>query len=403
MINGPDGFTGAVMAVESIPGASVLLHGPGGCRIRNALLSMSLVPRDDRRWGEYGERYYAGYSRVPASYIDGEDYIGGAVQKLEDALDRVRRDGSELIVVIDSPGASLMADNHMAAIRDLGVSDGIMLLDIPTMSLGVRRTYGRTLAQVVSHLASEDVPRREGTAVLIGLTVLDASWEDALEELEAYLADMGLDVLCAPGAGASVGELADSVAAEYAVVVCPESCDGLAQFYSDRGVRVVSPEGGAPVGYDATRSWIEGVAGSTGRDPAAALERLARSRRRVERKLDGMRYGMMRVRGMTFSASGPGSMLAPLSEWLSGGLGMVPASIVDEEDPGYDGESLRPADVVFTDGNTALRMVSGGRCREAVSTGGAVLGSDGMAPRPLLGALGVLTVLDAVIRASRGR
>lgn len=403
MINSPDGLTGAVMAVESIPGASVLMHGPGGCRIRNALLSMSLVPREDRRWGEYSERYYAGYSRVPASYIDREDYIGGAVQKLEEALDRVRRDGSELIVVIDSPGASLMADNHMAAIRDIGVSDGVMLLDIETMSKGARHTYGRTLAQVVSHLATGEPEKRSGTILLLGLTVLDASWDDALDELRGYLEDMDLDVLCAPGAGASVKDLEDSVSAEFAAVVCPESCDGLAQLYSERGVKVIGPESGAPVGFDATRSWILGIAEATGADPGRALEMLARSEDRVDRKLEGMRYGMMRVRGMTFSASGPASMLGPLSSWLTDGLGMVPVSVFDEESPDYDGGRLLPTDVVFADGNTALRAESGGRCFVAVSTGGAVLGSDWIAPHPLFGATGAMTVLDAVIRASRGR
>ena len=53
MIIGPDGLTGAIMAIESIPGADVLLHGPGGCRVRNSLLSMALVPRGDRVWGVY--------------------------------------------------------------------------------------------------------------------------------------------------------------------------------------------------------------------------------------------------------------------------------------------------------------------------------------------------------------
>ena len=152
MINGPDGLTGAIMAVESIPGAAVLLHGPGGCRVRNSLLSMALVPREDRAWGLYREPFYAGYSRVPASYIDGDDFVGGAVQRLESALDTVRRGGSELTVVMDSPGASLMADDHMRAISDLGVADNVMVLDLQTMSASMRRTYGRTLAAVMSHI-----------------------------------------------------------------------------------------------------------------------------------------------------------------------------------------------------------------------------------------------------------
>ena len=403
MINRPDGFTGAVMAIESIADAAVVIHGPGGCRVRHALLSMSAVPRPDMRWGEYGEPYYAGYSRVPASYIDGEDYIGGAVQKLEEALEWVRREGQRLVAVVDSPGASLMADNHMAAIRDLGVSDGVVVIDGGTMSAPVRRMYGRVLGEVMRHLAPDGGDKRPGTVCIIGLTVLDASWGDALEELSSYLEDMGLEVVCAPGAGASVDDLIASASAEHAVVVCPESCEGLSGYYRGIGTNVVVP-GCAPVGFDATRAWIVDVAKAVGRDPSVALERLGRAESRMRSRTDGMRYGMMRVKGMTFSVSAPGSVLRPLSGWLVDGMSMVPRSIVDEEADGGPGMArLQPADVVFCDGNTALRMESGGRCKVAVSTGGAVIGSDGLIPRPLFGASGAVQIADAVVRASRGR
>lgn len=403
MINGPDGFTGAVMAVESIADAAVVIHGPGGCRVRHALLSMSAVPREDRRWGEYGEPYYAGYSRVPASYIDGEDYIGGAVQKLEEALEWVRRDGQRLVAVIDSPGASLMADNHMAAIRDLGVSDGVLVIDGGTMSVPMRRTYGRVMGEVMRHLAPEWSVKRPGTVCIIGLTVLDASWEDSLDEFRSYLEDMGLEVLCAPGAGASVDDLILSASAEFAVAICPESCEGISEYYGGIGAKVIIP-GEAPVGFDATRSWIEQVAEATGRDPSKALEGLSRAESRVRSRTEGMRYGMMRVKGLAFSASAPGSVLRPLTSWLVDGMSMVPRSLVDEEADGGPGMArLHDADIVFCDGNTALRMESGRRCRVAVSTGGAVIGSDRLVPIPMFGALGAVQIADAVVRASRGR
>ena len=39
-----DGFTGAVMAVESIRDAAVLVHGPGGCRVRHMVHSTAVFP-----------------------------------------------------------------------------------------------------------------------------------------------------------------------------------------------------------------------------------------------------------------------------------------------------------------------------------------------------------------------
>lgn len=416
MMNGPDGLTGAIMAVESIPGASVLLHGPAGCRVRNALLSMALVPREDRGWGDYAEPHYAGYSRVPASYIDSNELIEGAVGKLGDALAAVTAKEGGLVVVMDSPSAAIMADDHMSAVKAMGIGDRVMVLDMPTMSEPPVRTYGRTVCSVLRHLVSSRRELRPGTVNLLGLTVGDAFWEEALEELGAYIRDMGLELACAPGAGASVEDLRRSADSEFCAVVCIEACEGLAELYGSMGLVVFVPGAGAPVGFDATRSWIEGLAEAAGRDPSRALERLRRKEAKAASRLEGMRYGMMRVRGMTFSAAAPSSVLAPLATWLNGYLSMVPVTLVPEGRaegladavssigfPESVSDRLCPADVVFCDGNTALRMESGGRCLAAVSTGWAVIGSDGLMPRPMYGALGAVHILDSIVRASRGR
>ena len=41
----PDGFNGAIMAVESIEDAAVFLHGPGGCRVQHMVRSTAVYPR----------------------------------------------------------------------------------------------------------------------------------------------------------------------------------------------------------------------------------------------------------------------------------------------------------------------------------------------------------------------
>ena len=105
----PDGFNGAVMAVESIEDAAVFLHGPGGCRVRHMVHSSAVYPRmppgTDADW--LGPYYY-GYPRVPASYLDEYDFINGAFYKLDEALPIVASKKPSLIVVINSPGAALI-------------------------------------------------------------------------------------------------------------------------------------------------------------------------------------------------------------------------------------------------------------------------------------------------------
>ena len=64
----PDGFNGAVMAVESISDAMAFIHGPGGCRVRQMVHSTAVFPRedpDDVRG--YFIPYFNGYPRVPAT------------------------------------------------------------------------------------------------------------------------------------------------------------------------------------------------------------------------------------------------------------------------------------------------------------------------------------------------
>ena len=71
----PDGFVGAVMAVESITDAIAFLHGPGGCRVRFMVYSSAVFPRMTvEENDDYFIPYFYGYPRVPATFLDEYDY-----------------------------------------------------------------------------------------------------------------------------------------------------------------------------------------------------------------------------------------------------------------------------------------------------------------------------------------
>ena len=253
----PDGFNGAVMAVESISDAMAFLHGPGGCRVRQMVHSTAVFPRedpDDVRG--YFIPYFNGYPRVPATYLDEYDYINGAFYKVVEGLDVVNSKNPELVVIVNSPGAALIGDNHEKAIRDMGLQSKVMYMDESLVSMPMTSCYGHMLRAVLEFLEpSRDHPM-EGTFILLGMTVLDKDWRAATEELSGLLESMGLKFICAPGAGASTTDLVESVNAEFAVVVSPESCEGLTEFYSEHGVKVIRSPGGAPVGFDAVETWL---------------------------------------------------------------------------------------------------------------------------------------------------
>lgn len=418
----PDGLTGAIMAVEGISDSCVLLHGPGGCRIRHMVHSSATYPREGRIFDiDYSEPYFYGYPRVPATYLDEYDYINGAFYKLREGLEAVRQRSPGLVAVLNSPGAGLIGDDIRKAMDEGGFECPNVFLECPTSSTPMPNSVGSTLRSVMESLAPVRGNVRNGTVVLLGLSIIDKDWMSAREELSGYLTDMGLEIICCPGAGSSTAELLASVDAEFAVVVCPEMCEGLSEFYSDIGVTVIRSEAGAPVGLDSTEAWVSKVAEVTGRDPAEALARISGCRARVRERFYGMRYNSARIRGLTFSIAGTASVVRPLTEWLYRFLAMAPAAVTcdDGGDPdevfalkefldfvGYgEAYGLEPeagCDVVLCDGITSCTMALNGGCRIGIPIGYSSMGLDDMIPRPVYGTGGVLYILDEILHGVRG-
>lgn len=418
----PDGLTGAIMALEGISDSCVMLHGPGGCRIRHTVHSSAAYTREAQdRDIDYSEPYFFGYPRVPATYLDEYDYINGAYYKLEEGMGETRRRAPGLVAVLNSPGAGLIGDDIEKAAESAGFQCPTVLIESPLASTPMPVSVGSTLRSVMESLAPVRGDVRQGTVVLLGLSIIDKDWMSAREELTGYLEDMGLDVVCCPGAGSSVAEMAASVDAEYAVMVCPEMCSGLSEYYSDMGVTVIRSESGAPAGLDATEAWVRKVAEVTGRDPSKALGRISACRARIRDRFLGMRYNSVRIRGLTFSIAGTTSVVRPLTEWLYGYLAMAPAAVVCDdggdareesalrrflESAGYgDAYGREPetgCDVVLCDGITACTMALDGDCRIGVPIGYSSMGLDDMIPRPVYGTGGVLYILDEILHGVRG-
>ena len=86
----PDGFAGALIAIESIDGVKVLLNGPAGCRNRFMVLMRQLMRDIDHDSERYNVPYFKGQGRVPCTYIDEQDFINGGYPKIRDALEVIR-------------------------------------------------------------------------------------------------------------------------------------------------------------------------------------------------------------------------------------------------------------------------------------------------------------------------
>lgn len=415
----PDGLTGAIMALEGIPDAAVMLHGPGGCRTHHAVLATAVSGKGDDGV-EFWEPYYYGYPEVPATFLEEADFINGAYARSVDGLRTVSGRSPSLVVVIDSPGAALIGDDHDSAIAEAGLAGIAFRMREPQASVPATEGCDHALAEVMRFLSPERRSPRSGTVNLIGLSMMDRDWAAARDELCGYLEDMGLEVACCPGAGSDVASLVRSVDSELNVVVCPEQCRELSEWYASMGVPSVASPAGAPVGLDALEAWIRAVADAAGRDPSAALDRVRGCRIRLRDKLAGLRYGVLRIRGLTFSVAAPASVARPLAEWLYGYMAMIPEAV--SVDPGSDpdqAEALRSfleskglgrawgrepeeCGAVLADCVTAVTMASSGMCRAGIPITYASLGLDDIIPRPVYGIAGALYILDEVFHGTRG-
>ena len=417
----PDGFNGAIMAVESIEDAAVFLHGPGGCRVQHMVRSTAVYPRlAPGSQEDYFDIYYYGYPRVPASYLDEYDFINGAFYKTSEALPILADKEPSLIVIINSPGAALIGDNHEKAIRDSGLENRAIYMDESLVSMPMTECYGHMLRAVMQHLAPERSEVLPGTVNLLGLSLYDKDWEAGKEDLCGLVESMGLKVLSTPGAGASIEDLKRSVRAEFNVVVCPEMCAGLLEYYESKGVPTIRPSCGAPIGFTAVKEWVKAIAEATRKDPEPALDKVRRVERKVYDKFMGLKYNVLRMRGLPFSIAGTASVVRSITEWLYGYLSMIPIAVAvdpgaDEKEVGllkrfleerdlldsFGKEPPEDSDVVLCEGIAALTMAEATGCI-GIPIGYSCTGMDDIIPRPIYGIQGAMYILDELMHGVRG-
>lgn len=335
----PDGFTGALLAGESVLDGAVVLHGPTGCRGHHSAMSERAFPRDDASERlNFMEPFYFGQPRIPTTYLDGDDFIFGAKEKLVKAIrETVKREPS-LITVINSPGAALIGDNIGQAAAESGSSVPCAVVDMPGLSCPLAEGYQRGLISVLEALSSARRAHEARTVALLGLSIVHQHWEGSVAELRRLLDICGITVLCAVGGGSSVKEYRQLPRAACYAVVHDEYADRVGPWLEKRYGGTVATSGtGAPVGFAATESWVKAVAEVAEVDPAPALADIQARRRRVSRLIGHATGSSAVIKGMTFAIQGDPSVALPLARWLYAYMGMLPVAV---ETPGAAGTRL---------------------------------------------------------------
>jgi nitrogenase molybdenum-iron protein alpha/beta subunit len=325
----PDGLSGAIFAIEGIADAAVLLHGPTGCKFYHGAISERSFPRgasfDPLR---YGEEFYFGQPRVPASYLDGQDYVFGAAEKIERLLPQIAARGHRLLAIVNTPGAALIGDDLERAIAAADVPTPCLVLENSGFSSRFSAGFQDALIQAITRLDPPPLPPVARRVNLLGLSLYQRHWQGSLAELRRLLACCGISVGATLSAGMSVAELAALAAAQLNVLVHPEYGEDLAEWLQKRyGTPWLRSEQGAPIGFDASEAWLRAICAALDVDPAPGLAALREARRLSYQAISRFNSLTGLPRGAGFVVQAEGSLAYPLTRWLYEYLGMVPLAV----------------------------------------------------------------------------
>ncbi|MDA8307952.1 MAG: nitrogenase [Deltaproteobacteria bacterium] len=324
-----DGFTGVLLGLEGIADAAVILHGPTGCRAHHSSMSEYGFPRDvvhDRL--NYADRFYFGQPRIPTTYLDGDDYVFGASEKLRQAIRAAEAGSPGLLAVVNAPGAALIGEDLRQCMAYSAIDIPGVVIEMPALSRPMAEGYQQAVLAVLETIQPQRSPVRPKTVSLIGISIAHSHWAGSLSELRRLLALCGIEVLCVPGAGSRLADWYSLSRTACHAVIHAEYAGRIADWLTKRfDAPVMFPQSGAPIGFEATEQWVVAVAEAVGADPAPALSAIREQRRDVSRHMSRISGVGRALKGMTCSIQADPSIALPLSRFVYEYLGMLPVSV----------------------------------------------------------------------------
>jgi nitrogenase molybdenum-iron protein alpha/beta subunit len=440
----PDSFSGALFAVEGVKDACTILNGPTGCKFYHSAIADSQFLRTPTfNPLEYTEGFYFGQSRIPSTYLDGEDYIFGSGEKIAKILRAAVRKNPALIAVINSPGAALIGDDLN---RFLAEEAG----DIPAFALentgfsgsfgsGYQKAIIRALDALRRRGASAgDKPALKGNAVtgggaarnggkrlavnVLGLCIYQKHYAQNLSVLKRLLELSGIEVNAAPGAGDRAATLSGIGGASLNVALYPEySLEIAEKLKNEYGTPYFVPEEGPPIGFDAAEAFVRGICRELDGDGQKALEEIESARARAYLYLSRFSSLLGLPRGTLFSVKAEASTAYAVTKWLCAYLGMIPASV--SVLPGGDASFTRrletflaeircrqaleapiietPTHILLADGNTIAELKLYGQRFCGIEIALPSLGYIDVTGKTLFGGDGALFLLEQILNGLR--
>lgn len=423
----PDSFSGIIFGLEGITDSLVILNGPTGCKYYHSATSdnqmirqLALDPLN------YQNNWFFGQPRVPCTSLDNGDYVYGSEEKLRELLEAVRDTTPfELVSIVNSPGASLIGDDLEGIARSVfGDSRQYVTIETPGFSSDTPHGHETAMTELLKQVPPEHgLPVVPGRVNLLGLSLHQRNIMGDVREMRRLLELCGVDVGCVLCAGCTVADIRAIGAAELNVVVYPE--------YGLQTAQLLEREYGTPyvvlcppIGFKATERFVEETcsrlaAEGSSIDPEPALRDVKTARARAYAFISRVNSTSGLPKGVPYAVEGNCSELYAYVEFLTGYMGMLPASVqvLDPQSNGYidelrtllDGYGVSGAmdvpidesgaDVVLGSGNTiaSLRLEDKKFC--GIETAMPTIGYYDVVPKTFMGSRGTLQLVEMVLNA----
>ena len=413
----PRGLLGYMLAFEGVSDATTIVHGPTGCKQYPADFSeKSFRTRDEKSVRDlfsFEEKYYFFQPRIPCTYLDGDTFVSGASERLQDLYSLVVSKRPGLIGVINSPGASLIGEDLTKLRSDIPTA----VCESPGYSHSMPEGFQDGVIEIVRTLCKGPSTEKKGVCIL-GMGIWQHRWEDSLREIRRILGLCGIEVTAAVCAGSSAEEIAKLPSSELNIVISEEFGKRVAEYCRESfGTDYVC---GYPLGFDAVQDWILDVCERLLKDPTPALKDLEFWRHKTAGVVSRLDRSFIDIGGRTFSIDGEGSLVEKATEFLYSYLGLVPVAVSSSEKdraayvrsrfamkgiPIADSIWDEEADLCLASGNTISSLKSRGLIHDGVDICEPSRMHVTVTDEPLLGTMGtvilVQKVLDIVARIIR--
>nr|WP_247712190.1 ferredoxin:protochlorophyllide reductase (ATP-dependent) subunit B [Qipengyuania qiaonensis] len=243
----------------AMEGMHYVLHAPQGDTYADLLFTMI-----ERR----GKRPPVTYTTFQARDL-GKDTAQLFQDAARHALERFE---PQALLVGASCTAELIQDDPAGLAEAMRLPVPVVPLELPSYQRKECWGASETFYQIVRTLADRDItPRGDSVALanILGPTALGFRHRDDVREVRAILETLGIEVNLVAPLGASPADIARIGAADFNVVLYPETGDEAARWlertFHQPAIRTV------PIGIGATEEFIRGVAALAGVDPEPAL------------------------------------------------------------------------------------------------------------------------------------